>query len=425
MPARPPTHIRLRGFTLLELLVSLGIVAIISVIVILVLNPAEILRQGRDARRLAELSNLSQAVAFFSSDAPSVALGESNRIYLSVPDLTLSGGSPRSNCDSLISSGALAPLSSPWEYRCTAEDDLRKVNGTGWIPVNFANLAGGSPLSNLPVDPVNNAARGLYYTYVAEAQQFAATAPLESAKHQKEVAQDDGGTDPVRIETGTALSLWAKGNQLVGYWKLDEGSGNTVRDASPTAENGTRIGPTWTPGKSGNALQFDGIDDRVVFGDTALNLGSDNFTITAWVNTGQSAAERVIVSKGGFNSGIYPGYAAAIHNGAIRLRIGDSDESNKTLTTTELVNNNAWRFAAGVFARTGGMRAYIDGVPSATPPVGITTIGTTDNSDDLMFGARDASGGPASFLNGIIDEVRIYRRALTAQEIQALYDATK
>jgi len=163
-----------RGFTLVEMLIVLGIVAILVAVVVSVLNPAEFFRQTRDSRRLSDLNQLDQA--FHLAELDNVSMGTANVVYVSVPD-DLSG-TATSTCDPLG-----LPDIAPWTYQCSDSDNYRKVDGTGWVPVNFSSLVTvPSALSVLPVDPTNSTSTSLYYTYVSGSWEL--TALFESTKYQ-------------------------------------------------------------------------------------------------------------------------------------------------------------------------------------------------------------------------------------------------
>src|SRR5450759_5412343 len=85
------------------------------------------------------------------------------------------------------------------------------------------------------------------------------------------------------IEVGTNLSLSPFTHGLVGYWKFDEGTGTNATDSSGMGNNGTLTnGPTWTTGKVGGALSFDGTDDYVNVPDNPSLDMSGNLTIEFW-----------------------------------------------------------------------------------------------------------------------------------------------
>ncbi len=183
-------EISLRGFTLLELLIVIAILAILTTVVILVLNPGEYLAQARDSQRVSDLSTLHNAVALYLGTVPSAALGSCSVPYCSGGGGTLPG-----------SIGACTVVSST------------VVTGTGWVPVAFSNISGGSPISREPVDPTNTGS----YTYAYQCNPagdntYKLAAKLESAKYKNGGAGDleskDGGTNANAYEVGTNLSIF-------------------------------------------------------------------------------------------------------------------------------------------------------------------------------------------------------------------------
>lgn len=192
-----------KGFTLLELLIVIAVVAALSAVVILVLNPAELLRQARDSNRVADLTALKKALSLFLLDVPGGSLAPLyTTCYMSAP---LGIATTTTRCGNLFSaSGAINATSS------VASSTMRKVNGTGWIPVNFNAMSTKAPFGALPVDPINNAT--YYYAYAASSSIFEIdAAKLESNKYgaggPKDLVGPDGGDQPTVYETGTAPGL--------------------------------------------------------------------------------------------------------------------------------------------------------------------------------------------------------------------------
>ena len=198
-----------RGFTLIELLVVIGIIAILAVVVVLVLNPAELLRQSRDSQRISDLSTLKSAVGLYLVDSTSPSIASSSFGYSACYVSTLSGmtgGATTTNCGiftrtyySAVASGTAALY--------------RKNNAQGWLPVNFSQITYGSPLSVLPVDPMNNGSN--YYAYAAtttvSSYTFEIDAFMESKKYNasgtNDVVSTDGGDNNQVFEMGTQPGL--------------------------------------------------------------------------------------------------------------------------------------------------------------------------------------------------------------------------
>ena len=187
-----------RAFTLIELLVVIAIIAILAVVVVLTLNPAELLKQSRDSNRLSDLSTMSDALGLYSVDVGG-SLGSSSITYLSVPD-------PNATSTAGDQCQALGLSSSSWQ--CAGSSTLRNIDATGWIPVNFKSISTGAPISELPIDPVNQTSSDLFYTYQTNGTQYELTAKMESQKYQS-VAANDGGPYADLVEQGTNLTLAA------------------------------------------------------------------------------------------------------------------------------------------------------------------------------------------------------------------------
>jgi prepilin-type N-terminal cleavage/methylation domain-containing protein len=110
---------RRSGFTLIELLVVIAIIAILSVVVVLTLNPAEMLRESRDNNRLSDMDTLTHALSLYQTDAATtrnnISFGAPDTVYVSVPDPALRG-SATSTCGSLN----LPVLPSGFGYECVS-----------------------------------------------------------------------------------------------------------------------------------------------------------------------------------------------------------------------------------------------------------------------------------------------------------------
>ncbi|PJB83196.1 hypothetical protein CO087_02220, partial [Candidatus Wolfebacteria bacterium CG_4_9_14_0_8_um_filter_39_46] len=197
-----------QSFTLVELLIVIGILTILAVVVILTLNPAQFFKEVRDSKRMSEFQTINKALGNYLADG-NTSLGLTNKVYVSIPDSSLT-------CDNL----GLPSLPTNWEYRCSNSDNYRKVDSNGWIPVNFTSVSWGSPLPILPIDPINTTSTGQYYTYVVGGS-YKLTALFESEKYTERAAKD-GGVDLAEYEIGTNLSLAPFTHGLVGYWSFDE-----------------------------------------------------------------------------------------------------------------------------------------------------------------------------------------------------------
>lgn len=215
----------------------------------------------------------------------------------------------------------------------------------------------------------------------------------------------------------------------VGYWKLDEGSGTTAFDSSGNNNHGTLInGPTWVNGKYGKALSFDGLDDSVQVPDSNSLDIAEKITISAWIRAVPGTDIMEIVDKGDSDNPAYMGYALRISrdNDQIPPSAGPNERgrANFAIFLTGLpfpnnapyinswtrVDDNNWHFVAATYDGT-AMRMYVDGVLET-----IFNVSGTLYTNDYFLSLGQARGGGRSF-RGIIDEVKIYKGVLSAEEI--------
>ena len=184
-----------RGFTLIELLVVIAIVAVLAVTVILTLNPAQLLRQARDSNRTQDLSTMKSAISLYLADVSAPGIGASANCYAHT-------------------SSTLASCTAGSRFAATGTVTLASslgITGSGWIPVNFTTISAGSPISALPVDPVNSAT--YFYAYRPDATNgtFEMNADMESTKFasggSSDVESTDGGNVSTLYEVGTDPGL--------------------------------------------------------------------------------------------------------------------------------------------------------------------------------------------------------------------------
>ncbi len=219
----------------------------------------------------------------------------------------------------------------------------------------------------------------------------------------------------------------------LGEWKLDENTGTSAFDTSGNSFTGTlTAGPTWTTGKNGAAVKFDGTDDYVDMGDqNTLDIGdTDDFTISAWFNITSLAADSVVVTKSSSRT-TGDSYMIYIHNtdGKVRFKVGDGTNYYLVESATS-VSVNTWYHVTGVWDQDSATNTeiYINGIDdngtdTCTTACTITTIGDASTTNTFRLGSE--AGTPAQFFPGSIDQVRFYKYVRTPAQITWDYNQGK
>lgn len=224
---------------------------------------------------------------------------------------------------------------------------------------------------------------------------------------------------------------------LVGWWQFEEGSGTSAYDSSGNGNTGTLTNaPSWVAGKIGNyALSFDG-SNYVNLGSVASNNTVGTFS--AWIYV--SSWSEGVMGYGSTNAGLYV-FSFRINsssdgvpvdgNAYMELRAYDQGVGGSvsyTLHGSTVLQRNTWYHV--VLTADGSVnKIYVNGnvetivaflgsnigkwVGGLTTPAGATKI---------YLASQFVSNSPSNFFNGIIDDVRIYNRALSASDVTELYN---
>jgi prepilin-type N-terminal cleavage/methylation domain-containing protein len=401
---------RRSAFTLIELLVVIAIIAILAVVVVLTLNPAQMLAQSRDANRLSDLATMNSAVDLYNTDqsgSPTYSLGTPTTTYLSIydPAATTTAGT---NCATM----GLSATSTGWVDQCPASSTYRNVNGLGWIPVNFSKISGGTPFGSLPIDPTNNTSSLFYYTYAMNGSTYELTVPLESQKYLK---QDllVSNTDPARQAIGSNPTLVSQEEGLVGYWNFDEGNGLTANDMSGNGNNGTLLGtstPAWLSAsncKAGNScLNFS--NGYVLANGVGTGVPFATYTLTGWIKASTTVGTQIFESFG------LPYLADNAGKDFFSASISSTQVS---LTGKTTLTPGVWYFIVASWDGS-NMNLYVNGILDAHQ----AESGTVGAVSSLYLGNH--SSLTYQFF-GSLDDIRVYNRALSAAEIQEMYNAEK
>jgi hypothetical protein len=197
---------------------------------------------------------------------------------------------------------------------------------------------------------------------------------------------------------------------LVAAFGFNEGSGATVSDISGNANNGTITGAAWSAaGKFGGALSFDGTSNLVTIADSASLHLSTAMTVEAWVNPAAlGTVWRTIVLKEQTGELIYSLYA---NTDTTRPSGNVFVAAEQETRGTAALALNTWTHVATTYDGT-TLRIFVNGVQASSLAV---TGGIKSSTGALRIGGNNIWG---EFFSGLIDEVRIYNRALSAAELQ-------
>ncbi|MCL5282667.1 MAG: LamG domain-containing protein, partial [Planctomycetes bacterium] len=199
---------------------------------------------------------------------------------------------------------------------------------------------------------------------------------------------------------------------LVGYWTFDEGQGVTAFDSSGNGLDGTLKGnPKWVSGQLGGALDFDGSDDYVEIPDDPLLAITTEITIAAWTNMRATASdEMAIVSKGGWAANDLPYELTETRGGVIFWQF--YNDAGRDSCSPNSPPAGEWHHIAATYDGA-SFQCYVDGaLAEEWAYAGKMPV----NTAAVNIGRRSRGG---TFFNGLIDDVAIYNRALTVDEIQS------
>lgn len=229
----------------------------------------------------------------------------------------------------------------------------------------------------------------------------------------------------VYTEPRSPYDLWSGGavtSGLVGHWKLDDGSGLVASDASGYGHDGTltNMNPAtdWVAGHIGGALRFDGDDDEVMIPDSDLLDDTPVITVACWVYpTRLDGDPRGPVSK---RVHFHTEHAwAMFFYGGDRVNI-DVETNNNRFASNRVFTEDQWYHLAlvydGSWPANSRVRFYVNGALDRTAYEASTVIG--NKNAPVVIG--QLNGNEIGFFEGLIDDVRVYRRALDDAEISQL-----
>ncbi|BBO17633.1 conserved hypothetical protein [Candidatus Brocadia pituitae] len=210
------------------------------------------------------------------------------------------------------------------------------------------------------------------------------------------------------------------------YYTFDEGTGSTTADSSGNSRNGTINGATWTTGKFGGALNFNGTSNYV----STPSLNYDEISVSAWFyrNSVDTVDPDTIYggwswNAGGEGYGLYFDQYSSTKN-TIRFivtsKTSGGTKTQKYAIKDLITSTDKWFHVAGTYNKTTGeQKLYVDGqlVNTQIHPAGNTVVPYTATSN-MAIGTLSWNYG---HMDGKVDDVQVYNRALNDQEILDLY----
>lgn len=388
------------AFTLIELLVVIAIIGILSVLVVTQLGNSSI--KARNATAQSDIAEMGKAVESFRVDDTSL-----NQVVSNVPGSidTLNGATGNI---SQIFTGTQAVNGASSTYAAS-------VSKTPSTAYTYRYVASGTPAA------ATASARQLVGAGAGQPL-YALCTNLVNAVQPYYCAADGSGAGPsaadqVLAAQGLGNLSAAATNGLAAWYKLDEsGTKAVASDSSGSGNNGTLTNFTfngttngWVTGKIGNGLLFNGSNDYVT-ANVPSSTYANAFTWSLWINQKSSQLGGGIMTQGG--SSYFNLYTSGQF---IRFQIGNPPINVDTTGNT--INTNAWNHIVATYDPSLGsnqMKMYING----------TFNGQSTNTSLGGAGSSLRIGNYGAYFNGSIDDVRVYNRALAANEVQQLYQGT-
>ncbi|MBI2449113.1 fibronectin type III domain-containing protein [Candidatus Pacearchaeota archaeon] len=208
---------------------------------------------------------------------------------------------------------------------------------------------------------------------------------------------------------------------LAAHWKFDEGTGSSAADSSGNGNNGAITSPSWTIGRIGNALSFSGASYITVPNSASLDIVGRNISIAAWLSPLDTPGDAVLIEKqwtAGSMTSPYYQYGIELDNngdGSYDFIFGDSSGVLR-IGAFSTAQYGTWQHLVITYDGA-NIRAYINGVQAGSIA---QTNSLQARGNSLIIGADALL---AQRYQGLLDEVMLFNKALTVQEVSDLYNS--
>ncbi len=223
------------------------------------------------------------------------------------------------------------------------------------------------------------------------------------------------------------LPAYLPSNGLVGWWPFN---GN-ANDESGNGNHGTVNGATLTVDRNGNANRaygFDGVNDLIVVSDNSILDLTGNFTISTWLNPDMLGTVNMILSKhdiglstsgGTYTMGLW---LVSTNNSLVNFQATPNFNPATYPNVNGSVSVNNWMHFCITYDDSYQILSYfLDGALISAINI---NFDIQNNSQPLRIGANNLNNTMVDLFSGILDDIAIYNRALTQEEITALYTGT-
>jgi prepilin-type N-terminal cleavage/methylation domain-containing protein len=415
---------RTHGFTLIEVMVTAGIIAFLAGITIVAVNPAKHMSEARNAQRATNLGSIQGAINHYTLDSAGT--------YPAGIDGTLRMlGSATTGCAVSCGQNFQTPLTGLFNDDNSADFSTGTYHDTWWNTASSAVTLNTAGLT---------ARTGWYRSGVKDAganQTWMTFTWTPSAPYNKELPNN--AASETAYPSGNAVMT---GNVLLMH--MNESSG-TITDSSGGNRNGTVTGGVnyGVSGKLRTGLGWNGGANTYVSvpHSTALNLPNTGGTVMIWINptittgsipqnTGMGVIRKPdygpnIYSPGGYGIEVYRNLTSSPAN--IRAYLGWNSgvpSSQQVLTGTATIANNTWHHVALTWNAT-TMNIYVNGVLDATATRTSGPLNWSSASPAPVYLGHNGaaiSGAPPSWYTGSMDEAALFSRELSATEIRSAYE---
>jgi prepilin-type N-terminal cleavage/methylation domain-containing protein len=373
------------GFTLLEILLVIGIIAILAGIVIVAINPSKQLATVRNTQRKSDLKQIYNALTQYYID---------NSAYPSTISTT--------TLNEVCNTGAVSNTST-------------STSGANCATAGLANLSVLVPtyLTAIPTDPTGTSSLLSFIPTAYAATTATGTGYKVGVNTAKQVLISAPLAElGVRVVVGNVPAASTLGNGLVAHYLMNDNLGTTVVLDNKGSYNGTAARNTsvlTAAGKIGTGLTFNGSGDKILLNSNLGLGGQKNATVALWLNGIPIAG-----FKGIFND---------TTDNAVEFMIGYdinniyfSTDNGDGFIASGALNRSGWHHLVCTKSAT-QVRMYYDGVEIGNSPQSNTTDIVSEN---FILGLDRSIAG--RYYQGVMDDVRIYDRALTPNEITQLYN---